>query len=45
MTSERAILIRHIDDLGCAKSANDAMIEPADVRAVTCGSVIVPAMW
>lgn len=45
MTSERAILIPHIDDLGCAKSANDAMIEPADIRAVTRRSVVVPAMW
>jgi predicted glycoside hydrolase/deacetylase ChbG (UPF0249 family) len=43
--STRTILIPHIDDLGCAKGANDAMVELADVGVVTSGSVIVPAMW
>ncbi|MFV1999512.1 MAG: ChbG/HpnK family deacetylase [Acidimicrobiia bacterium] len=43
--AERPILIPHIDDLGCAKSTNDAMVELARIGSVTSGSVIVPAMW
>lgn len=43
--ARRRVLIPHIDDLGCAKSANDAMVELADIGSVTSGSVMVPAMW
>ncbi|MFV1971127.1 MAG: ChbG/HpnK family deacetylase [Acidimicrobiia bacterium] len=45
MIAQRTILIPHIDDLGCAKSANDAMVELAGIGSVTSGSLIVPAMW
>lgn len=45
MTAQRTTLIPHIDDLGCAKSVNDAMVELADIGSVTSGSVMVPAMW
>jgi predicted glycoside hydrolase/deacetylase ChbG (UPF0249 family) len=45
VSQQARTLIPHIDDLGCARGANDAMAELAAIGSVTSGSVIVPAMW
>ncbi|MDH3500783.1 MAG: ChbG/HpnK family deacetylase [Acidimicrobiia bacterium] len=39
------VLIPHVDDVACAKGANDAMFELPAGGVVTCGSVMVPPAW
>jgi len=39
------VLIPHLDDVGCAHGANQAMFSLARSGTVTCGSVMVPCSW
>lgn len=38
-------LVPHVDDLGASHGANDAFLDLAARKLVTCGSVMVPGPW
>jgi chitin disaccharide deacetylase len=44
VTATRAVIL-HVDDLGMCHGANQAFLELAAERHVTCGSVMVPCPW